>query len=278
VSDALRGALEALRRELLQVLLDNAYVAVLAALGVLRLMGKTVRSGSTGLKFSFGRARSLAEPGFHLLIPFFQRIETLPTRSRTIDLPKQRVTTADRLVYEVDVNAVLRVVDVRRALVEVDDLERAMTRMLAVVVQELLRGRTRADLGERAGLEETLAARLADLLQPWGVAVERAGITSIAPSRETLVLTQLAERALRRRAVLTQLAGRGLDARTALAFASRPPRWERRAVPAGRREARRRARPLGRPVAVPMSVVIEAAAATGKSKKGEPPAKPSRPS
>ena len=42
------------------------------ASAVVRALGVTVRTGSTGVLFSFGRARRELQPGFHLLIPFLQ--------------------------------------------------------------------------------------------------------------------------------------------------------------------------------------------------------------
>ena len=84
--------------------------------GLVRAMGVTIESGQTGLLFSFGRARRTLAPGFHPLIPFLQRVRRLPTRSRTLDMPAQRVVTLEGLVYHVDANLVYRVIDVRKAL------------------------------------------------------------------------------------------------------------------------------------------------------------------
>ena len=74
----------------------------------------------------FGRARRELEPGFHLLIPFLQRARRMPTRSRTLDLPAQRVATHQGLVYHVDANLVYRVTDVRKAMIQVDQIEKGM--------------------------------------------------------------------------------------------------------------------------------------------------------
>jgi hypothetical protein len=160
--------------------------------GLVRAMGVTIESGQTGLLFSFGRARRTLAPGFHPLIPFLQRVRRLPTRSRTLDMPAQRVVTLEGLVYHVDANLVYRVIDVRKALVEVDHLEKGMIQMLGMGIQEVLRQASRDELRETADLDQRLADNLAQRLAPWGVGVEGAGFPSITPSPRTLRITQLA--------------------------------------------------------------------------------------
>jgi regulator of protease activity HflC (stomatin/prohibitin superfamily) len=200
------------------------YALAAVVWAVVRAMGKTVESGQTGLKFSFGRAVRVVEPGFHPLIPFVQVVRTLPTRSRTLDLPAQRVVTDEGLVFDVDANLVYRVVDVRRALIEIDDLVRGMQQVLALSVQELLRPRARAELYASEELDTELSRRMAARLEPWGVAVERAGFPSLRPSRESLRITQLVRLGGERAAALGRLREHGVDPTAALALAGTAPR------------------------------------------------------
>ncbi len=196
-----------------------ALVAVVTA--VVRASGRTVLSGNTGLRFSFGRAGMEVGPGFHLLLPFLQVIRTLPTRSRTIDLPEQRVTTLDGLVYEVDANLVYRVVDVRKALIEIDELERGMLQVLGLSVQEVLRGRSRGELYASEALDRELSQRMAERLTIWGVEVERAGFQTIHPSRETTRVTQLAALGAERVQALRSFEAAGVDTATGIALLGR---------------------------------------------------------
>ncbi len=206
--------------------LGYALAGLLAA--AVRAAGKTVMSGTTGLKFSFGRATRELEPGFHLLIPFFQTVRTVPTRSRTLDLSTQQVTTFDGLVYLVDANLVYRVVDVRKALVQIDRLELGMLQMLGLGVQEVLRAQDRERLRVSTELDRLLAENLEARLEPWGVAVEHAGFTTITPSAETLRLTQLAERGRTRARTLALLEERDVPRRDALPLLGARQRFLRR--------------------------------------------------
>ena len=170
------------------------YVAAILTATFVRAMGVTVQSGEQALLFSFGRAKQVLEPGFRMLLPFLQVVRRMPSRSRTIDLPSQRVVTLEGLVYLADANLVYRVTDLKKALVEIDNLEEGMLQMLSLGVQEILRMTTRDTSRDSEALNESLRTNLSRRLEPWGVDVEQAGFTSITPSAVTLRLTQMSKR------------------------------------------------------------------------------------
>lgn len=229
-----------LKRWIKETAADNPVVFGMLIYGVLRAAATTVKTGTTGLFFSFGRVKRVVEPGLCYTIPFLQVVRTMPTRSRTMDLPAQRVATLDGLVYSVDVNLVYRIVDIHRAMIEVDDLGRAMGQVLGLSVQEILRVRSRGELGVSAELDRVLAERMGERLEPWGVVVESAGFTSIRPTAETLRLTQLALGARQRCRVAGDMARGGVHGRLAPAMAGFSRRYVRRAVGAQRAESHRR--------------------------------------
>lgn len=162
--------------------------------GVTRLAGKTVSSGEVGVKFSFGRAVRVCEPGFHPLIPVMQVVRTVPSRARTLDLPRQRLTTRSGYVFEVDANVVYRVVDPLKALIQIQSLERAMLQMLGLSVFEVLSELDGAELRVSQELDARLGQVMGARLERWGVHVERAGFATLHPSRETVRITQLGRR------------------------------------------------------------------------------------
>ncbi|MAE27726.1 MAG: hypothetical protein CMJ87_01915 [Planctomycetes bacterium] len=183
----------------------------LFALGgtIVRAMGITVQSGQRALRFPGGRAGAVLDPGFHWLIPFLQVAKPLPTRSRTLDLPAQRVTTLAGFVFTVDANLVYRISDLRRALVEIDDLEKGMGQMLGLGVQEVLRSASQREARGGPALDRLLTENLSRRLEAWGVSVEQAGFTTITPTRETMRLTQLGHATAERGRALAQFTRSG---------------------------------------------------------------------
>jgi regulator of protease activity HflC (stomatin/prohibitin superfamily) len=213
---------------------------VVVVLAVLRALGTTVHTGQAGVLFFCGRARKVLEPGFHPLIPFLHRVRQTPIRSVTLDLPRQRVTTADGLVYVVDTTLVYRVEDPIRALTAIDDLKKGCLTLMPLLVHALLREQTGATLASRQALDADLAKRAADALARWGVAVEQAGLSTLSPTRHTARLTQLAGRVRERARLLRELLDRGTAPAAAVALVA-PAR-----LPVGRAHARYRARRLAR--------------------------------
>lgn len=211
---------------------DLALIVAASIAAFLRAMGVTVESGWTGLLFTFGRAKRELQPGFHLLVPFAQTAKRLPTRSRTMDLPAQRVTTYDGLVYLVDANLVYRVTDVRKALIEVDDLEKGMLQMLGLSVQEVVRAASGSECNTAGALDKRFVSALERRLAVWGVTIESAGFPSIRPSPRTLRITQLAKTVEVRRQQLAELQPLVGDRASALALVGtrRIPRSRARAM------------------------------------------------
>ncbi|MDG1051697.1 MAG: SPFH domain-containing protein [Planctomycetota bacterium] len=224
---------------------DALYYIGAAVLTVIRASGVTVKSGNTGLIYTVGRVdrgvprwfrpalplvrklpfmsgcpRQVLEPGFHPMIPFLQQARHLPTRSRTLDLPAQRVATPAGHVFIADANIVYRVVDIRRALIQVDDLVRGMKQMLTLGVQEVLRDAPLAQLQSGIGLDQALRDNLERKLEAWGVTVERAGFPTITPSPMTLRITQLGHQTEERQRQLLALTSQDGAARTMGAHAA----------------------------------------------------------
>lgn len=204
--------------QIIDLVRESPWAVGLVIWAIVRATGQVVDTGQTGLLFSFGRARSVIGPGFRLLIPFLQIIQIVPTRHRTLHLPAQRVTTKDGLVYFVDANLVYRVVDVRKALIEIDDLVKGMTQALGLGVQAVLRQCDRADLRAGPDLDLALSEDLGRRLEMWGVEVIRAGFITITPSPESLRVTQIAARIGARRQALEYCESAGLSRERALAL------------------------------------------------------------
>jgi regulator of protease activity HflC (stomatin/prohibitin superfamily) len=190
----------------------------LIVLAILRLFGTTVQTGWKGVLFRFGRIRKELEPGFHPLIPIVHRVRKVQVRSATLHLAKQRITTADGLVYDVQANLVYHVADPKAALVEIVDVRQGIDAALTLIVQDLLQTKQRAELVERKGFDEEFAARAKVRLERWGVAVEQAGFVSIAPTAKTLRLTQLRQLVTERHGILERYLAEGLSALIAAAL------------------------------------------------------------
>lgn len=228
--------------ELEDLVRENVWALWLVVWAIVRATGKVVDTGQTGLLFSFGRARKVLGPGFRVLIPFVQIVRVVPTRHRTLHLPAQRVTIRDGLVYFVDANLVYRVVDVRKALVEIDDLVKGMTQALGLGVQAVLVERGRAGLRAGPELDAALADDLGRRLEPWGVEVVRAGFITITPTPESMRVTQVGAQVEARERAFATFEAAGLPRGRALALLGTRTRFSNRGRGVREKERKRRAR------------------------------------
>lgn len=182
----------------------NPHVALLAVVAFFRSFGALIHTGHAGVLFTFGRARKVLGPGFHPLVPIVQHVRQTPIRSVTLDLPRQRVSTGDGLVYDVRTSIVYHVEDPILALTGIDDLPRGIHDLLPLLVSDLLREQSKETISNRPFLDQELTNRARQALLRWGVAVETAGLSTIAPTRPTVRLTQLSMRVQERVRLLQQ--------------------------------------------------------------------------
>ena len=124
--------------------------------------------------------------------------------------------TADGLVYDVSVNVVYRVDDATKALTLVDHVDAGCRAVIPLFVTEVLRVLDQTELVDRATLDRQLAERINAWIARWGLVVEQAGFTTIAPAKSVLQTTQLRAKTLERAEALRMLIDGGLDAGSAL--------------------------------------------------------------
>lgn len=221
---------------------ENPFDAFIAFLAFVGLLGVVIDSGHRGVLYQLGRVRRVLEPGFHPLVPWIQQVRKVHIRSHTLDAPKQRATSADGFVYDLDCNVVYKITDPVRSLVEIAALTHGVQTVVSVAAQELVRTRTRDDLRAREDLDAALVDNLTPRLAKWGVQLERAGFTSLAPTPETLRLTQLAAKVREREVVLGHLLAAGLRRTTAIALLGTDRRLVSHAHAVYRRPVAKRAR------------------------------------
>lgn len=190
---------------------DNPFQSFIVALFIIRLFGATVQTGWHGVLYRFGRTRAVLGPGFRWLLPGIDSVVKIRARAITLDLPPQRIAIADGLVYDVSASLVYRVRDPIAALIEVADLTDGCETQAALAMYETLGSRTRGMVRDRQELDDDFTRRCRTKLDRWGLDVDRAGFTNLAPTAKTLEVTQTALRARERAAAAGLLAGHGLS-------------------------------------------------------------------
>lgn len=152
-------------------------VGLVLAFLVLALIGSGVRilqEYERGVVFRLGSAlRSVRGPGLVLIIPFgIDRLVKVGMRVMTMDVPVQDVITRDNVSVKVNAVVYLRVVDARRAILEVDNYLYATSQLAQTTLRSVC-GQKELDtlLTERDDINVSLQTILDKHTDPWGVKV-----------------------------------------------------------------------------------------------------------
>lgn len=150
-----------------------------------------VYDGQHGLKFTLGRAKNVVGPGVHWKWPIFQKYAVRDTKHTTLDLEPQVIQLSDDLVYEVDCKVVYQIVDLRKAMIEIDDLVPGLRNRVVMAVQHAVQQQDRQTVKNTDALAAQVQSELRPVELQWGVRILQFGFSNISPSPATLEITQL---------------------------------------------------------------------------------------
>src|SRR5262249_54862109 len=145
-----------------------------------------VYDGQHALKFTLGRAGWVVGPGVHWKWPIFQAYKVKETKDTTIELETQKIQLRDDLVYEVGARAVYQIVDLRKAMIEVDDLVHGLKNRMVLAVQRVVKAQDRESIRELPAMVAQVKAELAPVEEQWGVKIHEFGFSTFSPTPETL--------------------------------------------------------------------------------------------
>ena len=160
-------------------------------LGALTGLFVVVYDGQHALRFTLGRARQVVGPGIHFKWPILQTFKTEETKHTTLDLEPQVIQLDDDLVYEVDAKVVYQIVNLRKALIEIDDLVEGMRNRVVIAVQSVVARQSRATVTDVDAMCAGIRKELEPIEDQWGVRILEFGFSNISPSPATLEITQL---------------------------------------------------------------------------------------
>ncbi|WP_247729595.1 SPFH domain-containing protein [Halovivax limisalsi] len=131
----------------------------------------------------FGEYRKLLEPGLNVIPPFVSRTYRFDMRTQTIDVPQQEAITRDNSPVTADAVVYIRVMDAKRAFLEVDDYMPAVSNLAQTTLRAVLGDMELDDtLSRREMINARIREELDEPTDEWGIRVESVEVREVTPS------------------------------------------------------------------------------------------------
>ena len=157
----------------------------------------------------FGEYRSLLDPGLHLVPPFVSRSYEFDVRTRVIDVAPQEAITRDNSPVTADAVVYYRIVDAKKAFLEVDDYKTAISNLAQTTLRAVIGDLELDDtLSRRDEINSRIRRELDEPTDEWGISVEAVEVREVSPSmgvKDAMEEQSSAER--RRRAMILEAQG-----------------------------------------------------------------------
>ncbi len=186
----------------------TTFVVIVMALLAIIVIAKTAvvvpQQNAYVVEF-LGKYNRTLEAGFHLLVPFAERIAYRhEMKENAIDIPEQVCITKDNVQVGVDGVLYLQVLDPQRASYGIHNYVFAIIQLAQTTLRSEI-GKIDLDrtFEERGTINSNVVSELDKACEPWGVKVLRYEIKNITPPKDVLQAMEKQMRAEReKRAVI----------------------------------------------------------------------------
>ena len=157
----------------------------------------------------FGEYRRLLEPGITFIPPFVSRTYSFDMRTQTLDVPRQEAITRDNSPVTADAVVYIKVMDAKKAFLEVDNYKMAVSNLAQTTLRAVLGDMELDDtLNKRNEINARIREELDEPTDEWGVRVESVEVREVNPSKDVQqAMEQQTSAERRRRAMILEAQG-----------------------------------------------------------------------
>ncbi|AXV37464.1 MAG: slipin family protein [Methanobacteriaceae archaeon] len=155
-------------------------IIIIVVLIILGLSIRIVNQYERGVVFRLGRVIGVRDPGLRIIIPLVDRMVKPSLRIVTMPIPAQKIITQDNVTIDVAAVAYFKVIDAYKAVVEIENYDRAVNQISQTTVRSVV-GQFTLDevLSDTPKVNQKIQEIIDGHSEPWGIKVTTVEIKDI---------------------------------------------------------------------------------------------------
>jgi len=171
------------------VLLAIIVIVVIIVLMLVAMGIRIIRPTHRGLVERLGKYHRFCEPGFHVIVPFIERMFQVDIREVLVEAQPQTIITNDNLNAKVDAQVYLKVKateeDVKASQYNVTNYENQIVNLARTTLRNIIGTLTlKSANSERGRINEELRTTLKTETASWGIEILRTELKEIDPPQD----------------------------------------------------------------------------------------------
>ncbi len=170
---------------------------------------KQVDQYERGIVLTMGKYSKMWSPGWHILIPIFQRLLKVDIRVKAVDVPDQEAITRDNIPIKINAVIYFKVSDASKALLEVENFFYAVSQLAQTTMRNSVGEVTLADLlSKKKEISEGIKQVVDKVSDAWGIDVQSVELKDIVlPESLKRTIAKVAEADREKQAVIINSEG-----------------------------------------------------------------------
>lgn len=181
----------------------------LPVLVVILMCIRQVNQYERGILLTMGKYSKIWQPGWHVLIPIFQRLIKVDVRVKAVDVPDQEAITKDNIPIRINAVIYFRVNDAEKAVIEVENFFFAVSQLAQTTMRNAV-GEVTLDqlLSNKKEVSERIKLSVDTVSDAWGIDVQSVELKDIVlPESLKRTIAKVAEADREKQAVIISSEG-----------------------------------------------------------------------
>ncbi len=170
---------------------------------------KQVNQYERGIVFTMGKYSRMWQPGWHILIPVFQKLVKVDVRVKAVDVPDQEAITKDNIPIRINAVIYFKVSDAAKSVIEVEDFFGAVSQLAQTTMRNAVGEVTLDDLlQKKQQVSEGIKLVVDKVSDAWGIDVQSVELKDIVlPESLKRTIAKVAEAQREKQAVIISSEG-----------------------------------------------------------------------